>query len=186
MFRRKSKVPQQATPQPIERITSVVADGISLRGKLNGAGGVRIEGAYDGDIELDGLLVIGPSGRVTCPQLKARHVIVAGALRGDILAEKVEIRAGGRVWGDVTTVAMSTEEGAFLRGQIQMEEKVLLGITRPVFETALVDNGSVEQQIAEEPASQADRKEEASTASEASASAETTKFKRKEKGKAKG
>lgn len=187
MFRRKSNVSQQTTPQPIERITSVVADGISLRGKLNGAGGVRIEGAYDGDIELDGLLVIGTTGRVTCPQLKARHVIVAGALRGDIIAEKVEIRAGGRVWGDVTTVAMSTEEGAFLRGQIQMEEKVHLGITRPVFETPMVGNDSAEtQQITSESVPQADGKGEPGTASKPLENEEQTKFKRKEKGKAKG
>jgi cytoskeletal protein CcmA (bactofilin family) len=131
MFRRKANLPQQPV-QPTERITSVVADGINLRGKITGSGGVRIEGAYDGEIELDGLLVIGQTGRVTCPQVKARHVIVAGALRGDILAEKVEIRATGRVWGDVTTMAMSTEEGAFLRGQIQMEEKVALGIEKPL------------------------------------------------------
>ena len=184
MFRRKSKVPQQAAPQPVERITSVVADGVSLRGKLTGAGGVRIEGAYDGEIELDGLLVIGPTGRVTCPQVKVRHVIVAGALRGDILAEKVEIRAGGRVWGDVTTVAMSTEEGAFLRGQIQMEEKVHLGITRPVIEAAQADNGTEEQDIAA-PASQADGKETA-PAPGASVNPEPVKFKRKDKGKTKG
>lgn len=130
MFRRKANVPQVSAPPPTERITSVVADGINLRGKITGSGGVRIEGAYEGDIELDGLLVIGQTGRVTCPQLRARHVIVAGAMRGDILAEKVEIRASGRVWGDVVTVAMSTEEGAFLRGQIQMEDKVDLGIAK--------------------------------------------------------
>lgn len=130
MFRRKANVPQVSAPPPTERITSVVADGINLRGKITGSGGVRIEGAYEGDIELDGLLVIGQTGRVTCPQLRARHVIVAGAMRGDILAEKVEIRATGRVWGDVVTMAMSTEEGAFLRGQIQMEDKVDLGISK--------------------------------------------------------
>jgi cytoskeletal protein CcmA (bactofilin family) len=132
MFRRKANVPaQQSAPPPTERITSVIADGVNLRGKLTGSGGVRVEGAYDGEIELDGLLVIGQTGRVTCQLLRARHVIVAGALRGDILAEKVEIRATGRVWGDVTTVAMATEEGAFLRGQIKMEEKIDLGIARP-------------------------------------------------------
>lgn len=138
MFRRKPNT-QQSSPAPlIERITSVIADGVSLRGKLSGAGGVRIEGSFDGEIELDGLLVIGPTGRVTCPQLKARHVIVAGAMRGDILAEKVDIRASGRVWGDVITSGMATEEGAFLRGQIQMEEKVNLGITRPMLETVAI------------------------------------------------
>lgn len=138
MFRRKTNAPQPTTPQLAERITSVIGDGISLRGKISGTGGVRIEGAYDGEIELDGLLVIGATGRVTCPQLKARHVIVAGALRGDVLAEKVEIRATGRVWGDVITTSMSTEDGAFLRGQIQMEEKISLGITQPVPEAVTI------------------------------------------------
>jgi cytoskeletal protein CcmA (bactofilin family) len=138
MFRRKSNLPQKEAAQALPRITSVVADGVSLRGKLSGAGGVRIEGAFDGEIELDGLLVIGPTGRVTCPQLKSRHVIVAGAMRGDILAERVEIRSSGRVWGNVTTASMSTEEGAFLRGQIQMEEKVELGI-QPQVEPAAQD-----------------------------------------------
>lgn len=127
MFRRRADIAQPGQPQPTERITSVLGDGVSLRGKLTGTGGVRIEGSFDGEVELDGLFVIGPTGRVTCQQLRAKSVIVAGALRGDILAEKVEIRATGRVWGNVVTTAISTEEGAFLRGQIQMEEKVDMG-----------------------------------------------------------
>jgi cytoskeletal protein CcmA (bactofilin family) len=49
---------------------------------------------------------------------------VGGAVRGDIVAEKLEIRSTGRVWGDVVTAAFSTEEGAFLRGQVTMEEQV--------------------------------------------------------------
>jgi cytoskeletal protein CcmA (bactofilin family) len=45
-------------------------------------------------------------------------------VRGDITAQRVEIMRTGRVWGNVVTAAFSTEEGAFLRGQITMEEKV--------------------------------------------------------------
>jgi len=56
MFRRKSTLPQNNAALQLPRITSVVADGVSLRGKLSGEGGVRIEGAFDGDIELGGLL----------------------------------------------------------------------------------------------------------------------------------
>jgi cytoskeletal protein CcmA (bactofilin family) len=88
---------------------------------------VRIEGALDGDVNLRGLLVVGETGRVTCQLLRANVVIVAGAVRGDILAEKLEIRSTGRVWGNVITAAFSTEEGAFLRGQVTMEEKVEIG-----------------------------------------------------------
>jgi cytoskeletal protein CcmA (bactofilin family) len=75
-----------------------------------------------------GLLVVGETGRVTCQTLRANTVIVAGAVKGDITAERLEIRSTGKVWGNVVTVSFSTEEGAFLRGQITMEEKVEIQI----------------------------------------------------------
>ena len=127
MFRKRDQsTPPSETPSQVERITSVLGDGTSYHGKLTGRGGVRIEGAFDGEISLDGLLVVGTTGRVTCENVRANTVIVAGAVRGDITAAKVEIRASGRVWGNITTTAFATEEGAFLRGQIQMEEELEL------------------------------------------------------------
>ncbi len=60
--------------------------------------------------------------------MRANTVIVAGAVRGNITTQKLEIRATGRVWGDVITTAFVTEEGAFLRGQIRMEETVDLDL----------------------------------------------------------
>jgi cytoskeletal protein CcmA (bactofilin family) len=89
---------------------------------------LRIEGAFDGDIALRGLVVIGEQGRVTCRQIRALTVVVAGSVKGDITANKVEITHSGRVWGDVVTSSFSTEEGAFLRGQIRMEEQLDLGL----------------------------------------------------------
>ena len=128
MFRKKGvKIVPTAPPTPAERVTSVLGSGTIWKGSLSGSGGVRIEGAFDGDIMLRGMLVIGVTGRVTCPHLRANTVIIAGAVRGDITAERVEIRSSGRVWGNVVTAAFSTEDGAFLRGQIRMEEKVEIG-----------------------------------------------------------
>ena len=123
MFR---KTPPSIPPAvtPTERVTSVLGPGINWKGNLRGSGGVRIEGAFEGDITLRGLVVIGESGRVTCEELKANSVIVAGTVNGCITAEKLDIRSTGRVWGDVTVVALATEEGAFLRGQVRMEEKI--------------------------------------------------------------
>ena len=127
MFRRRdeSLPPTPQTP-PAERVTSVLGSGVVCKGSLGGSGGVRIEGGFEGDINLRGMLVVGETGRVTCEHLQANVVIVAGAVRGDITAEKVEIRSTGRVWGNVTTATFATEEGAFLRGQIQMEEELEL------------------------------------------------------------
>src|SRR5512139_1586509 len=130
MFRKRSQAtpaqPAAAAP-PTERITSVLSTGISWKGQLGGSGGVRIEGTFEGDIAVHGLLVVGETGRLTCQTLRANTVIVAGAVKGDITAERLEIRSTGKVWGNVVTVSFSTEEGAFLRGQITMEEKVDVG-----------------------------------------------------------
>ena len=152
MFRkREESLPTPVQPGSTERVTSVLGGGISWKGSLSGSGGLRIEGAFEGEIALRGLLVVGATGRVTCPNLRANVVIIAGAVRGDIIAEKVEIRSTGRVWGDVVTAAFATEEGAFLRGQIRMEEKVDIGVTETPQEEAKIsfesEGQSEEQQV---------------------------------------
>ncbi|MDK1029708.1 MAG: polymer-forming cytoskeletal protein [Anaerolineae bacterium] len=130
MFKRNTTPVEDASdPIPaVERITSVLGSGVIWHGSLDGSGGVRIEGAFEGQIALRGMLVIGETGRVTCENIRANSVIVAGAVRGNITTQKLEIRASGRVWGDVVTTAFVTEEGAFLRGKIRMEEAVELDL----------------------------------------------------------
>ena len=127
MFRRNQNNEQDA-PTRIERVTSVLGSGIIWRGKLTGKGGVRIEGTFEGEIDIQGLVVIGETGKITCDNVRANTVIVAGGINGSITAEKLEIRKTGRIWGDVTVSAFSTEEGGFLRGQITMQEKIDLNL----------------------------------------------------------
>jgi cytoskeletal protein CcmA (bactofilin family) len=129
MFKKRDETQPITTSQaPATRVTSVLGSGISWKGSISGSGGVRVEGAFEGDISLRGMLVVGETGRVTCDHVRANVVIVAGKLNGNITAEKVEIRSTGRIWGDVKTAAFATDEGAFLRGQIQMEDSVDIGL----------------------------------------------------------
>ena len=128
MFKRNNQSPPPSTVQTVERITSVLGAGVIWQGSITGSGGVRVEGTFEGQIALKGLLVVGETGKVTCENVRAANVIVAGAVKGNVTAQKVEIRATGRVWGDIITTAFATEEGAFLRGQIRMEDAVDLGL----------------------------------------------------------
>ena len=128
MFKRNDKTTPLSSVQAVERITSVLGAGLIWQGSINGSGGVRVEGSFEGQITLKGLLVVGETGKVTCENVRAVNVIVAGALKGNITAQKVEIRSTGRVWGDIVTMAFATEEGAFLRGQIKMEDAVDIGL----------------------------------------------------------
>jgi cytoskeletal protein CcmA (bactofilin family) len=109
-----------------ERVTSVLGPGINWKGDLRGKGGVRIEGTMEGEIAVRGMIIIGETGRVTCPKFEADTVIVAGVVNAEIIAKKLEIRTTGRVYGDVTVQSFSTEEGAFLRGKVTMEDTVKL------------------------------------------------------------
>ena len=124
MFRKKEEVTPNLEPMPLaSRVTSIIGEGTSWKGEVSGSGGIRIEGLYEGGIDLDGLIIVDQKGRVESDLIKADTVIVAGAVRSNIFAQKVEIRSTGRVWGDVTTVKFSSEEGAYLRGKIQMEKE---------------------------------------------------------------
>ncbi len=139
MFKRGSNSGDtQPSVQAVERITSVLGPGVIWHGAVSGSGGVRIEGAFEGTIALRGILVIGETGRVTCENVRANTVVVAGAVRGNITTQKLEIRSTGRVWGDVVTTAFVTDEGAFLRGQIRMEETVELDLDASI-EAASLD-----------------------------------------------
>ena len=127
MFRRAGER-QPSVEAVAERVDSVLGSGISWQGEISGTGGVRIDGAFDGEIGWRGLVVIGEQGRVTCQHIRAATVVVAGSVKGNITARKVEITRTGRVWGNVVTTSLSTEEGAFLKGEITMEEHLELGL----------------------------------------------------------
>jgi len=126
MFRKSTDKPIVGGQVP-ERVDSILGSGITWQGQLSGAGGVRIDGAFDGEIAVRGLVVIGEQGRVTCDQIRANTVIISGSLKGNVTAHRVEITGAGRVWGDVVTISFCTEEGSFLRGKIRMEEQIDLG-----------------------------------------------------------
>ena len=150
------------TPERLQaRVSSVLGQGIHWIGNLYGMGGVRIEGTMQGDIVIKGLVVIGETGKVICPELKAETVVVAGTMQGNITCQKLEIRSTGRVWGDVVAVSFSSEDGAFLRGQMRMEERVEIPVEEltpseelelPAFQNELLEK-AVSEPVQTEPAS---------------------------------
>ena len=137
----KKKSDAVFTVEPVaNQVTTILGPGINWTGDLRGKGGVRIEGTMEGEIAMRGLIVVGETGKVTCKNLSADTVMVAGMVKGNITCQKLEIRATGRVWGDVTTSSFASEDGAFFRGQMRMEEQINLP---PAEEMTASDLGSI-------------------------------------------
>lgn len=124
LFSKKKDTPTFIPDTTKSQVTSVIGPGINWLGDLRGSGGIRIEGTITGEIAISGMVVVGESGKVECEQLKADTVIIAGTVKGNITCQKLDIRSSGKVWGDVVTSSFSSEDGAFFRGQMRMEEQV--------------------------------------------------------------
>ncbi|MBN1487776.1 MAG: polymer-forming cytoskeletal protein [Anaerolineae bacterium] len=104
-------------------IESVIGPNTHFRGDLQGDGGLRIEGVMEGTVDITGNLVVSESARVFA-EIKANNISIAGAVKGNISASRVEILDTGRVWGDLTIKSLLINEGAYLRGQTYMPQDI--------------------------------------------------------------
>jgi cytoskeletal protein CcmA (bactofilin family) len=107
-----------------ERDVVNIGKSVVIKGELSGSEDLTIEGVVDGKIELrDNILTIGPNGRIKA-QVFAKAVIVLGEVTGNVTAsEKVDIRDGGSVDGDVVSPRVAIADGAHFRGSVDMQKK---------------------------------------------------------------
>lgn len=117
--------PPPAPPPDVRRggaEVPAIGKSVVITGQLNGSENLTIEGKVDGTIELrENVLTVGPNGKVKA-QIFAGRVVVLGTVTGDITAsEKIEIRDGGSVDGDVKAPRVAIADGAHFRGSIDMQ-----------------------------------------------------------------
>ena len=108
----------------MERDVVNIGKSVVIKGELNGSEDLTVEGHVEGKIELrDHVLTIGPNGKIKA-QVVAKAVIVLGEVNGNVTAtEKVDIRDGGSVDGDIISPRVAIAEGAHFRGSVDMQRK---------------------------------------------------------------
>ncbi|MBB3824126.1 polymer-forming cytoskeletal protein [Xanthomonas arboricola] len=96
---------------------SLIAADISIEGKIEGAGHVRLAGRFKGDVNVKGDLTIERGAKLT-GGVRANKVIIAGELEGNIeSAAQVELQTSGVLVGDVKAGNLTVASGARMRGQ---------------------------------------------------------------------
>ena len=100
--------------------SAFLGKGSRIVGKLAFEGPARIEGTVEGEIAAQDTLTIGETAVVNA-QITGSAVIIHGRVTGDVTARKrLEIRAPGRVVGNITTPSLVIHEGVVFEGQCTM------------------------------------------------------------------
>ena len=111
--------PMKNLGAPMEQGT--IGQSIVIKGEISGTEPLYIDGRIEGKISLpENRLTIGRNGSVQA-NITAREVVVMGKVTGNIeCTDRVDIRSEGQVTGDVATMRISVEDGAVLKGGIQV------------------------------------------------------------------
>lgn len=110
-----------------------ISQGINIKGEIHGREDLFVDGTLQGKIHItDGIVTIGPNGRVNA-EIDAREIVVRGEVTGTLKAkERVQIWSSGRAIGDVQTRRIAIEDGAVLRGRVEiLQQKDELRGARP-------------------------------------------------------
>ena len=103
----------------MEQKESVIAAGLAIEGKIEGAGHVRIAGNFKGDVHVEGNLTIEPGAKLT-GGVKAKTVTVGGELEGNIdAASAVELASTGVMNGDLKAGTLTVSAGSRMRGRVE-------------------------------------------------------------------
>ena len=112
--------PRRPTPKTaVEGGESVIAANLSIEGKIEGTGNVRMAGRFKGDVRIDGNFTMDSGAHLT-GQVLAGIVVVGGELQGNIeSAKRVDVLEGGVIVGDVKAGSITVAAGSRMRGHVE-------------------------------------------------------------------
>jgi cytoskeletal protein CcmA (bactofilin family) len=104
------------------RAAACISHGIRIKGEVTGSEDLFIDGHLEGKLNLgNSILTVGPNGEIKA-DIYAREVVVRGRVDGKIVGrEKIQLWSTGTVAGDLQTERLTIEDGAVLRGKVEIE-----------------------------------------------------------------
>ncbi len=108
------------TTTPMEQAT--IGRSVVIKGEITGAEPLFIDGRVEGTINFgDSRITIGRNGVVEA-NISAKEIVIMGSVKGNIqCTDRLDIRAEGSLTGDVAAERISVEDGAFLKGSVEVK-----------------------------------------------------------------
>jgi len=109
-------VPRRTAPTSESR-ESIIASDITIEGKIDGTGHVRLAGRFKGDVHIQGDLTVESGAKLT-GSVRANSVAIAGEVEGNIeSASRVELLETGVLNGDLKAGTLTVAAGSRMRGR---------------------------------------------------------------------
>lgn len=117
-------LPESPRNDPYGKVRSALGPGTIIQGKLSFDTIVSIDGKLGGEIFSSKALLVGKSGIVDAT-IDVQVLVVKGVVRGTIRAsERIELREGGQIFGEVITPILVMDEGCQFNGTCTMGEAI--------------------------------------------------------------
>lgn len=117
-------------------IETIIGKNTIFKGNISGAGTIRIDGQFEGEINTTGNILVGETSKVNA-QIKAMNATIAGTIHGNVdITEKLDLLSSAQVYGDIRAGVLSICEGAIFKGACEMRENVELSIVKPKVKVA--------------------------------------------------
>ena len=102
---------------------TIIGKTVTIKGEILGSEQLVVEGRVEGRIMIDTTVLIRESGLVKA-DVDANDINIAGGVVGNIaVKDKIEIVSGGYVLGDIRTPRLIINDGASVKGTIDMDVK---------------------------------------------------------------
>lgn len=102
---------------------ATIGRSLVIKGEISGSETLYIDGRVEGSINIpDNRVTIGRNGNVNA-DINAKEVVVMGKVHGNLVcSDRVDIRSEGSLTGDVVAPRISVEDGAFLKGAVDIQK----------------------------------------------------------------
>ncbi len=105
-----------------DRKSSYLGPGLHIKGQITGNEDLSIDSTVEGQVSIGGFrLTVGPGAHVE-GDVVAREAVIWGKVAGNISAiDRIEIKKGSSIVGDIKTGKIAIEEGAYFKGSVEID-----------------------------------------------------------------